>query len=251
MSMDAVLTKIHDGGWAELVLNRPERRNAIEGTLAQAMHLALDSLERAQDVRAVVLRGANGAFCSGLDLKAFGEQPTPEWVAQFPSLWDRVHTQLLGSRKAWVVALERYAINGGAVLALAGDLMVCGESAFLQVGEVAIGMAAPRNAAWLALRHGEAVAAKLCLMGERVSAGELLRLGLASEVVTDADVMERARAIARGIGSYPAQGVAGIKSAMRAATMRMPAEQWLAACARHDALARPAAAIPAPAAPSR
>ena len=153
--MSAVLTHVHDGGWAELVLNRPERRNAIEGTLAQAMHEALDALERNDDVRAVVLRGANAAFCSGLDLKAFGEQPAPDWVAKFPALWDQVHTQLFGSRKAWIVALERYAINGGAALALAGDLMVCGESAFLQVGEVSLGMAAPRNiksAYWSDLR---------------------------------------------------------------------------------------------------
>lgn len=242
--MSAVLVHVHDGGWAELVLNRPERRNAIEGTLAQAMRDALDVLERDAGVRAVVLRGANAAFCSGLDLKAFGEQPAPAWVAQFPALWDEVHTQLLSSRKAWVVALERYAINGGAALALAGDLMVCGESAFLQVGEVALAMAAPRNAAWLALRHGEAVAARLCLLGERLPARELLRLGLASEVTADADVVGRARAMARTIGSYPAQGVAGIKSAMRAASMRMPADQWLTACARFDPLARPAAAMP-------
>jgi len=241
--MSAVLTHLHEG-WAELVLNRPERRNAIEGTLAQAMDEALEALERNDDVRAVVLRGANAAFCSGLDLKAFGEQPAPEWVARFPSLWDSVHTRLLGSRKAWVVALERFAINGGAALALAGDVMVCGQSAFLQVGEIAIGMAAPRNAAWLALRHGEAVAARLCLMGERVPASELLRLGLATEVVPDDDVVARAQAIARTIGGYPAKGVAGIKSAMRAATMQMPPAQWLAACARHDPLAAPAAAIP-------
>ena len=248
--MSAALTHVHDGGWAELVLNRPERRNAIEGTLAQAMQEALDALERNDDVRAVVLRGADAAFCSGLDLKAFGEQPTPDWVAKFPALWDRVHTQLLASRKAWIVALERYAINGGAALALAGDLMVCGESAFLQVGEVALGMAAPRNAAWLALRHSEAVAARVCLLGERMPAAELVRLGLATEVVADAEVVARAQAMARTIGSYPAQGVAGIKSAMRAATLQMPADQWLAACARFDALARPTAAMPTNAAPA-
>jgi len=233
--MSAVILDVHDG-WAELVLNRPERKNAIEGTLAQAMHDALQQLERDDNVRAVVLRGQGGAFCSGLDVKAFGAEPAPDWKAGFPSLWEAVHLQLLASRKVLVVALERYAINGGAALALAGDLMVCGEGAFLQVGEIGIGMAAPRNAAWLALRHGEAVAARVCLLGERIGAADLLRLGIATEVAPDHAVVARAQAVARAVAAFPAHSVHAIKSGMRAATLQMPPAEWMAACARFDPL---------------
>ncbi|WP_213954865.1 MULTISPECIES: enoyl-CoA hydratase/isomerase family protein [unclassified Variovorax] len=235
--MTAVVLDIHDG-WAELILNRPERKNAIEGTLAQAMHDALRQLALDDAVRAVVLRGEGGAFCSGLDVKAFGAEPAPEWKAGFPVLWAAVHNQLLASRKVLVVALERYAINGGAALALAADLMVCGEGAFLQVGEIGIGMAAPRNAAWLALRHSEAVAARVCLMGDRIGAADLLRLGIATEVVEDGAVVARAQAIAKAIAAFPAHSVQAIKSGMRAATMQMPPEQWMDACAKADLLDR-------------
>ncbi|MBO9353073.1 enoyl-CoA hydratase/isomerase family protein [Bordetella petrii] len=245
LPMTAVILERHDG-WAELVLNRPERKNAIDGTLARSLHAALADLESDGSIRAVVLRGAGGAFCSGLDVKAFGAQPQPEWKAGFPELWDAVHTRMLGSRKVWVVALERYAINGGAALALAGDLLVCGGTAFLQVGEIAIGMAAPRNAAWLALRHSEAVAARVCLLGERIGAAELLRLGIASEVVDDETVLERARELACKIAAFPATSVAEVKSGMRAATMQMPAEHWLRACAQADPVRRPQAAMNVP-----
>lgn len=234
--MSAVLYEVHEG-WAELILNRPERKNAIEGMLAQGMRDALQRAREDAEVRALVLRGAGGAFCSGLDLKAFNETPEPAWKPGFHALWDEVHTLLLASRQVLIVALERYAINGGAALALAGDLMVCGSGAFLQIGEIAIGMAAPRNAAWLALRHSEAVAARLALMGERVGAAELHRLGVATEVADDAAVVARAQAIARTLGGYSAQAVHAVKSGMRAATMQMAPERWLSACAQADGLA--------------
>lgn len=235
--MSAVLLDVHDG-WAELILNRPERKNAIEGQLAQAMHEALDRLAQDDSIRAVVLRGADGAFCSGLDVKAFNAEPAAPWKAGFPALWEAVHNQLLASRKVLIAALERYAINGGAALALAGDLMVCGQGAFLQVGEIGIGMAAPRNAAWLALRHSEAVAARVCLMGDRVGAAELLRLGIATEVVDDAQVVARAQAMAQAIAAFPAHSVRAVKSGMRAATMQMPPDHWMTACALADAFSQ-------------
>lgn len=119
------------------------------------------------------------------------------------------------------MALERHAVNGGAALALAGDLMVCGAGAFLQIGEIRLGMAAPRNAAWLALRHSEAVAARLCLLGDRVPAADLLRLGVATEVTDDTQVLDRARDLATTIAAFPAGGVTAIKRGMRAASTRM------------------------------
>ncbi|RCW63619.1 enoyl-CoA hydratase/isomerase family protein [Pseudorhodoferax soli] len=231
--MDVVLLEKHPG-WCELILNRPDRKNAVEGTLASALKDAIAQIEEDQDIRAVVLRGAGGAFCSGLDTKAFSAEPKPDWVAGWPSLWESVHTALVSSKKVWLVALERYAINGGAALALAGDLMVCGRSAFLQVGEISIGMAAPRIAAWLALRHSEAVAARLCLTAERIPADDLVRLGIGTECVEDDQVLARTRERATAIAAFPANAVAAVKSGMRAATLHMPPAAWSKACTEFD-----------------
>lgn len=227
----------HHDGWAELVLNRPERRNAIDGGLADALLAHLTRLNADTSVRAVVLRGAGGSLCSGLDLKAFNADPRPEWLPRFAATWHAVHLALLRCPQVLVVALERHAINGGAALALAGDLLVVGQGAYLQVAEVQIGMAAPKNIAWLALRHGEALAARLTLLGDRWDADQLLRNGIASEVTADDQVADRACAIARRIAGFPPQGPLRIKSALRAASLRMQATDWFDAVSRHDPLA--------------
>lgn len=223
----AVLISRHDG-WADLTLNRPATRNAIDMATAEALADAILTLEADATVRAIVLHGANGAFCSGLDLQAI--KGHAEGLAGFAVRWDRVHAALIASRKVWIVALERHAVNGGAALALAADLLVCGEGAFMQIAEIRIGMNAPRNIAWLALRHGEAVAARLCLLGERVPATELLRLGVATEVVADGDVLARARDMAAQVGGFPAETVQAVKGTLRAASARMAAAHWFDAC---------------------
>ncbi|GAA5237032.1 enoyl-CoA hydratase/isomerase family protein [Verticiella sediminum] len=228
--MPTVICERHEG-WAEVVLNRPDRRNAIDGHLARDLGQALRELQGEREIRAIVLRGAGDAFCSGLDLKAFSATPEPEWKATFARDWDEVHRLLLACPQVLIVALERYAINGAAALAIAGDFLIVGEQAFLQVGEIQIGMAAPRNFAWLALRHSEAVAARIALLGDRVPAQELYRLGVATEVVGDDAVVTRACGLAARIGAYPAAAVAACKLGLRAATARMPAGDWLQACA--------------------
>jgi enoyl-CoA hydratase len=192
---------------------------------------ALDEVRADPSLRALVLRGAGGAFCAGLDLKAFGATPAPDWVAGFPAAWRRVHVALASLEAVLVVALERFAINGGAALALAGDLAVAGESAFLQVAEIRLGVAAPNNLAWLRLRHPESVAARLALTGDRVGAAELLRLGVATEVVADDRVLGRCRERAAELAACPADGVARLKSSIRAAWLGTTPEAWFASFA--------------------
>ncbi len=125
--MAAVEAIAHDG-WAELVLNRPERRNAIDGDLAMALAGELRALDTDDAVRAILLRGADGAFCSGLDTKAFNADPPPEWLPKFNVIWRAVHTALYDCGKPIVGAFERYGINGGAALALAADLLIAGQT---------------------------------------------------------------------------------------------------------------------------
>ena len=149
------------GRWAEVVLNRPERRNAINGPLGEALAAAIERAGADDGIQAVLLRGADGAFCSGLDLKAFNADPPPDWMPRFSAIWRAAHKAIFECKKPIVAALERFAINGGAALALSADLLVAGETAFLQVGEVRQGMAAPYNMAWLRLRHGENTAAAI------------------------------------------------------------------------------------------
>lgn len=224
--MSEVLLEQH-AGWAELTLNRPERRNAVNLPMARALRDALRALAGQDDLRAVVVAGAGGAFCSGLDLKEFNTDPPPSWRPEFNQLWEEVHVALMESPLTLITALQGGAINAGAALALAGDLMVAGRSAFVQVGEAQFGMPAPRNVSWLVLRHGEAAAMRLCLLADRVGADDLLRLNLASEMADDEQVLPRARALAGRLAGFPVGGLRGIKAAVRRTSLPGGAKAWL------------------------
>ena len=219
--------------WGEVVLNRPERKNAIVGPLGRGLADGIRLLDDDEEVQVIVLCGAGGSFCSGLDLAAFNHSPEPEWLAEFSTIWRGAHRALFECATPIIGAMERYAINGGAALAIACDYLVVGEQAFLQVGEVQIGMAAPYNMAWLNLRHSEAVAAQIALVGDRISGLELKRLGLATVCVADAVVLSEATALAKRMATFPAGTTAKIKRGMRA-RVTDSADDWFD---RHTAVA--------------
>lgn len=202
-----VLTVLHDG-WGELVLNRPDRRNALAPQSAADLREGLAAL-LASGARVILLRGEGGTFCSGLDVDLFGGGG--DWAAD----WTGFHRDLYACPAVVICALERYAINAGAALALGSDLMVAGEGAVLTVGEAAIGMHAPMNLAWLRLKAPESVAAQLALGAGRMAGPDLHRLGLAWALVPDEAVQDHARSAAIRMAGWPAGTLAGIKAALR------------------------------------
>ena len=220
-------------GWAEVVLNRPERKNAINGPLGVALERAITNATAEPACGAILFRGAEGAFCSGLDLKAFNEEPAPEWLEQFQTIWRGAHRALFDCPVPIVCAMERFAINGGAALALAADLLVAGEGGFLQVGEIQQGMAAPYNVAWLNLRAPETVRARLIFTGRRFSGRELQEMGLAHECVSDEDVLATARSLCEQLGSFPEGGSRRIKAGLRA-HVQASADAWFDAAVAAD-----------------
>ncbi|MEQ1702315.1 MAG: enoyl-CoA hydratase/isomerase family protein [Ilumatobacteraceae bacterium] len=207
---DTVLVSVADGRM-DIVLHRPERRNAVNAELAEALAAASSNAAARADIGCILLSGAGGAFCSGLDVAAPGAAPVTPPV----DAWIAAHVARYRCNVPVVVALERYAINAGAALALCAEVVVAGESSFLQTSEIALGMAAPMCQAWLHLRHSAAVGDRLTLLGDRVPAAELLRLGLATEVVADDLVLTRARELADRIAGHPAAGRAAIAATWR------------------------------------
>ena len=221
----AAVETTDNGGWREIKLNRPETRNAINGPLGEGLAEALLAADADDAVHAVLLCGAEGAFCSGLDLEQFNAEPAPDWLPRFGEIWRGAHRALFQCRKPVVVALERFAINGGAALALAADLLVVGDGAFLQVGEVRVGMAAPYNMAWLQLRQSEAVIARLTLTGRRFLGPELVQMGVAHESVADDAVLSRARELTAEVAGFPGGAATRIKRLMRGYAS-VDADEW-------------------------
>jgi enoyl-CoA hydratase/carnithine racemase len=231
---------------ARIRLNRPERRNALTGPLAEELAEVIESLNADDTVSVLAIGGAGGAFCSGLDLTEFNLDPRPDWVPHFAATWQRVHRALFDSAHVVVGALERAAVNGGAALALASDFLVAGDTAFLQVGEIQQGMAAPMNMAWLRLRHSEALAARVALLGDRIAGPALVDLGLAHASVPDGEVWDAALALAGRLAAHDAGGIRRIKTSLRRTVVTESAEAWFQRALDADPLAgrslRPVAA---------
>lgn len=244
MSSEQVLLE-RSGHVAEIILNRPERKNAITGPLALGIQDAVRACDADPEVHAIILRGASGVFSSGLDLKEFNADPRPEWLAGFQAAWRGVHERLFACDKAVVCALEGYAINAGSALALSADFIVAGESAFLQVGEVRQGRPAPMNLAWLRMRYGDALARRIMLLGRRIPGPELLRLGIAHEVVADADVLTVSRALAAELAELPPEGIAATKQLFRKLDLPGRPNDWFTEAAKAAAeVGRAAGPIP-------
>lgn len=213
------------GARVNIVLNRPERKNSLTAPMAAELRDALRAVNADDSVGCVVLQGAGGVFCSGIDLKANGDGQKPAPMVAWPG----VHAALYECPVPVVLAMEKYAINAGAALVLASNVVVAGETSFMQVSEIQIGVAAPMNQAWLHLRHSAAVADHLTLRAERIGPAELLRLGVVTEVVADADVLTRANELADRIAAYPAAGRNGIAAVWRNLRGRLEnPEEWFA-----------------------
>jgi enoyl-CoA hydratase/carnithine racemase len=197
--------------WVDIALNRPQRRNALTADLVVALHAAIVAADLDADVHVILLRGADGAFCSGIDLKEREVAGGP----RFGTAWRALHERLFACETPVIGALERFGINGGAALALTCDLLVAGEGAFLQIGEAAMGMQAPMNTAWLALKYSQSVSLQLLLTARRFTGRELKALGIAVDCVPDADVLAQARALAANLASFPPGALAGLKRSLR------------------------------------
>lgn len=202
-------------GWARIVLNRPQRRNALIAPMFDELAAAVDALSADESVAAIVLCGAQGAFCAGIDLTELQKQPPHPWAGNMQSSARRAHIALYNAACPIVVALERYGINAGTAMALAGDLIVAGSDAFLQIGEIQQGAGIPMNVAWMRIKFGESLLARMAFMGDRVAAAELQQLGIVQEVVASDAVRTRADAIAQRIAGFPAGASRRIKSAIR------------------------------------
>ena len=214
MNDPEVILTVH-AGVAAITLNRPHRKNAITGPLADELADAFERVSRRDDVHVVLLSGTGGGFCSGLDTVEYNADPTPTWLATSTESLLAAHLAIFDCPVPVVGALEGFAINGGAAFALACDLLVVGETAFLQVGEIRQGMAAPMNLAWLLARYPASVATQIVLTGRRFTGPDLHRLGVALDVVPDTEVLDSARRLAVDIATWPTPNVENRKDAIR------------------------------------
>lgn len=216
-----VLYEVSDG-IATLTLNRPDRMNAISGPMLAQLGALLLKANADPAVRVVILTGAGRSFCVGLDLvdATQGSGIGSQAQAQAPSvnldLRTAPPTVLFAMDKPTICALNGAAAGYGLDTALGCDIRIMGQSGKLAAAFVKRGVVPESGGTWILPRLlGWAKAAEVIFTGRTLSAAESLDLGLANEVVPDADLMSRARAVAAEIAANAPLAVQSAKRLMR------------------------------------
>ncbi len=191
---EAVLVTVDDG-IAVITINRPAARNAVNGEVARGIASAVDELDGRADVRVLILTGAGGTFCAGMDLKGFlaGDMPTVPGRG-FAGITERPPA------KPIIAAVEGYALAGGFELALACDLVVAGEGATFGLPEVTRGLVAGAGGLLrLPRRVPYHLAMEITLTGGHFPAARLRDAGLVSRLVPAGQVLTAARELAASV----------------------------------------------------
>jgi 2-(1,2-epoxy-1,2-dihydrophenyl)acetyl-CoA isomerase len=206
-----------DGAAATIELNRPQALNAWNTELGLALREAVLGVAADDAVRAVLITGAGRAFSSGADLKdVVARDLTPEGHPDLHSiLTERYHPIIEAIRempKPVVAAVNGPAVGIGLSLALACDLILAAESAYLLLAFVNIGLVPDGgSSAFVPARVGLARATEMAMLGERVDAAKALDWGLVNRVVPDADLGAEAGALLARLAAGPTRSYAGTK----------------------------------------
>jgi 2-(1,2-epoxy-1,2-dihydrophenyl)acetyl-CoA isomerase len=206
-----------DGAAVTIELNRPDALNAWNGALGDELLEAVRAAAQDDEVRAVVLTGAGRAFSSGADLRdVSSRERTPEGHVDLRSLLnDSYHpiiTTIRTMPKPVLAAVNGPAVGIGLSLALAADLIVAAESAYLLLAFVNIGLVPDGGSSLLVpTRVGLARATEMAMLGERVSAAQALEWGLINRVVPDAEFADEVAALRDRLATGPTRSYAGTK----------------------------------------
>lgn len=205
---------------AVISMNRPEKLNSFNNALRRALQAAVARAAADDAVRAVVLTGAGRGFSAGADLAA-GEMPTPvSVIEQLEKEYGPAVLQLAEMEKITIAAVNGFVAGIGVGFALACDLVVMGESAFIQVPFNRIGLVPDGGVCWqLVERVGHHRALELSLEAERVPAARCATLGLANRVVPDDQVLAAALEWAERITQAAPIAVRETKRVMRRAAV--------------------------------
>ncbi len=206
-------------GVLTIELHRPERLNALTEQVARDLRAALEHAAR-DEIRAVVLTGAGRAFSSGADLRSMGSPGDDGRVDLARSLREHFNAPVRALRdlpKPVVAAVNGPAAGIGCSLALACDLVVARESAYLLLAFANIGLVPDGGSSLLVpARAGFTRAAEMALLAERIPARQALEWGLVNRVLADADFDAGIDALAERLATGPTRAYAGAKRQLNA-----------------------------------
>ena len=181
---------------AVISFNRPDSLNSIDAGIRTGLLEAASSLNADDSVRVVILTGAGRAFCAGADLAEAPEGGNVTEVLE--NEYKPALMAIIEAPKPWISAVNGAAAGVGSAFAMACDLTIMAEDAYLYQAFSAIGLIPDGGATWhLARSVGRKRAYELMALGEKLGAEKCLRLGLCNRVVAAEKLLDEARALAR------------------------------------------------------
>ncbi|HRJ45291.1 MAG: enoyl-CoA hydratase/isomerase family protein [Caldilineaceae bacterium] len=187
---------------ATITLNRPDKLNALNGEMLARLDAIADELDRANDVRVVLLTGAGKAFCVGADIFEWSSLSPLEMGRRWIRDGHRIFERFARLPQPVIAALNGYTFGGGLELALAADLRLAAAGITLSFPEVKLGIIP----GWGGTQRlpeliGKSRAKQMIFSGARISAEIAEDWGLVNEVVEGEKLMERAQALAGEIAA--------------------------------------------------
>src|SRR6201992_344186 len=205
---------------AVITLNRPEVRNALSDRLTPALRSMIKACGENPEVGALLITGAGAAFCAGGDVKGMGANRDPkklgmshdEKVAHLQERQRLLTGALVSVRKPTIAALPGAAAGAGLAIAMACDIRIAAESAFVSTGYLRVGLSGDYGIAWLLTRLvGTARARELMFTSDKVDAARCAAIGLVNRVVLDAKLQDEAFALAKSMAEGPAMALRYMK----------------------------------------
>lgn len=213
-----VLSSIDDHGVRTVTLNRPDRLNAMNRRLVDDVALAFDDATADPATRAIVFTGSGRAFCAGDDRK---DHTHPADEAEARDLVDaiqRATEAIVFGPKPVVGAINGWAVGGGFEWAINCDFPIWAESAKGFFPEVSLNLFVTGGVtSLLPALVGLNTAREMLFLGDRYTAADLLRLGVAWRVVPDDQLMLEATTVARRLAALPTLSTQAMKRALTGA----------------------------------
>ncbi len=238
----AVLFEVNEGV-ALIILNRPDRYNAVNQDLVDGISESLDKAKNDDSIRAIVMTGAGKGFCAGADMMVFGEEATPEQRRDYLiDQYQPLMSQFYNLNKPIIGAINGTAAGVGAAFALACDLRVMSEKSAILFAFINIGLGPDGGASWLLSRQvGYSKAFEIAISGKKVLGQQCLELGLTNRVVENEKILENAINWAKELANRPTLAIGITKQDIvhsmnndLDSTIAFEAEQQVSAFKSHD-----------------
>ena len=202
MTHETLLVTVAEGV-ASVTLNRPEVRNALNGTMIRELEEALSALEADPHARVIVLAGAGDrAFCAGADLKGMGERGTTLQARESFGGLARILEAMARMKTPLVAKVHGFALAGGCGLAAGCDIVIAADDAVFGLPEIKVGLLPLIVMAPILRSVGRKRGMLMILSGEQVSAREAYEMGLVSRIVPRDELSPAVDALARALAGF-------------------------------------------------